>query len=324
MHGTLRHLDRRASQAVRLALALALLVALWPRSPVVAESQVTHPFAGITHIVRIETVPHAIRMHIIQIDLSAPGLRFALTSPSGSREVVRETTAAFLTRQHAQIAINAHFFLPFPSTDTEAWVIGLAASEGRVFSAFETPQQSYALVADAPALNIDRQNRASIVHRDITKPDGLHVLEPVELWTTVAGAAQIVTDGKVTIPVYRDESHPTGALTPGGPRNYSNANSWYDVVTARSAIGLSRDNRTLTMFTVDAAGGSNGMRVSDVAAILAKDYGVWNALNLDGGGSTSLAMADPATGVVSLVNTSSDNPAGRSVASSLAVFARAR
>jgi apolipoprotein D and lipocalin family protein len=66
------------------------------------------------------------------------------------------------------------------------------------------------------------------------------------------------------------------------------------------------------------------MRVGEVAAALVRDYGVWNALNLDGGGSTSLAMRDPATGVARLVNTSSDNPAGRLVASSLAVFARPR
>jgi len=55
---------------------------------------------------------------------------------------------------------------------------------------------------------------------------------------------------------------------------------------------------------------------------LMKDYGVWNALNLDGGGSTSMAMEDPSTHHRSIVNASSDNPAGRSVGSSLAVFAR--
>ena len=65
------------------------------------------------------------------------------------------------------------------------------------------------------------------------------------------------------------------------------------MTTARSAIGLSRDGRTLTLFTVDARGGSEGMRVGEVASMLIEDYGVWVALNLDGGGSTSLAMADP-------------------------------
>src|SRR5215471_14520958 len=89
------------------------------------------------------------------------------------------------------------------------------------------------------------------------------------------------------------------------------------------AIGLSQDNRTLVLFTVDRAGGSLGMSVGEVADVLISDYGVYNALNLDGGGSTTLAMEDPLTHTRSLVNVSADNPAGRMVASSLAVFADA-
>ena len=70
---------------------------------------------------------------------------------------------------------------------------------------------------------------------------------------------------------------------------------------------------------------SLSMRVGEVADVLMADYGVWNALNLDGGGSTSMAMEDPLTHRRALVNVSSDrdNPsAGRSVGSSLVVFAR--
>jgi hypothetical protein len=309
-------------RALRAVIALSALFVT--RAGLGAESSVTHPYIGVTSIDRTETVPRATHMHVIQIDLTAPGIRFELSPPGGTREVVRQTTLSFLEAEHAQIAINAHFFLPFPSADADAWVIGLAASNGRVYSAFEHPDQSYALVADAPAINIDAGNHASIVHRDPAKSDGVHVVEPVTLWTALAGSAEIVTDGVVTVPDYRDDRHPSAALTPGGPRNYTNENSWYDVVTARSAIGLSRDRRTLTLFTVDAKGDSAGMRVGEVAALLVKDYGVWDALNLDGGGSTSLAMADPATGAARLLNTSSDNPAGRTVASSLAVFARVR
>ena len=95
-------------------------------------------------------------------------------------------------------------------------------------------------------------------------------------------------------------------------------------MTARSAIGLSKDGRTLTLFTVDARGGSVGMTVGEVAAWLVDKYQVWNGLNLDGGGSTSLVLADPVTGRARLVNTSSDNPSGRAVGSSLAVFAEAK
>jgi hypothetical protein len=305
----------------RAAAAAAVAIYLLARAPVTADARVTRPFTGVTYIDRTEAAPRATHMHIVQIDLGAPGIRFELSPKAGDREVVRETTLEFLEREHAQVAINVHFFLPFPSNDTTAWLVGLAASDGRVYSAFESPDQTYAIVADAPGLNIDRDNRASIVHRDPASRDGLRVREPVTLWTTVAGSAEIVTDGAATVPIYKDAAHPGGALAPGGPGGYSNDKSWYDVNTARTAIGLSRDDRTLTLFTVDVRGGSFGMKVGEVAALLIHDYGVWNALNLDGGGSTSMAMQDPSTGADALVNTSSDTPAGRSVGSSLAVFA---
>ena len=104
-------------------------------------------------------------------------------------------------------------------------------------------------------------------------------------------------------------------LKPGGPNAYSNDKSWYAQINARSAIGISKDGRTLVLFTVDARGGSAGMRVGEVADVLIQDYGVYQALNLDGGGSTTLAIDGR------IVNASSDNPKGRSVGSSLAVFA---
>ena len=271
--------------------------------PLHAEQRATHPYLGITLIDRTESAPRPVHMHVVQIDLTAPGLRFKLSPPAGSREVVRQTTLAFLAQEHAQLAINAHYFLPFPSADTDAWVIGIAASEGRVYSAFESPEQDYALLADAPGINIDRENHASIVHRDPGQPDGRHVAEPVTLWTTFAGSAQIVTHGAVSIPDLE----------------------WYRAVQARSAAGLSRDSRTLTLLTVDKSGGSEGMRIGEVAEMLRRDYGVWEALNLDGGGSSTLVMDDPVTHAPRLVNASSDanHASGRAVGSSLAVFARA-
>jgi hypothetical protein len=113
------------------------------------------------------------------------------------------------------------------------------------------------------------------VHCDPAQPDGRHVKEAVHLWTTLSGSAQIVTEGIVTIPQYRNATHPDGALTPGSSGQYDNGHSWYDVVTARSAIGLSKDARTLTLFT-------------------------WTR------------------------RASSDNPDGRAVGSSLAVFANVK
>jgi hypothetical protein len=285
---------------------------------------VTQPYEGVTYIERTETAPRPLRMHIVQIDLQALGIRFKLSPPGGTREVVRQTTLDFLKSERAQIAINAHYFLPFPSAETDVAIIGIGASEGKVYSAFETPVQSYALVANAPGINIDASNRATLVHRDPADSDGLRVLERITLWTTLAGSAQIVTAGLVTIPEYRDDRHADAALTPGGPNQYSNDRSWYEVLNARTAIGLSRERRVLTLFTVDVRGGSAGMTVREVAGFLVKDYEVWDGLNLDGGGSTSMAIEDPATHAAALVNVSSDSAAGRAVGSSLAVFAAPR
>ena len=298
---------------------LAGLVVLWAQPA--AQVRVSQPYAGVTYIDRWLDAPRRIHLHIAQIDLATPGLRFKVSPPAGDREAMRQSTLAFATMERAQVAINGHFFLPFPSTERTAWVIGLAASEGRVYSAFESPEQRYALVANAPALNIDRDNRASLVHWDPAQPDGRRVLEPVTLWNVVAGSAQVVTDGVVTVPQYRDAAHPVALLEPGGPNDYSNAVAWSEVATARTAIGLSRDQRTLTLFTADVRGGSEGMRLDEVGRVLSDQYGVWDALNLDGGGSTSMVLADPMTGEAALVNTSSDNPTGREVATSLAVFA---
>ncbi len=300
-------------------VVLAGLVVLWAQPA--AQVRVSQPYAGVTYIDRWLDAPRRIHLHIAQIDLATPGLRFKVSPPAGDREAMRQSTLAFATMERAQVAINGHFFLPFPSTERTAWVIGLAASEGRVYSAFESPEQRYALVANAPALNIDRDNRASLVHWDPAQPDGRRVLEPVTLWNVVAGSAQIVTDGVVTVPQYRDAAHPVALLEPGGPNDYSNAVAWSEVATARTAIGLSRDRRTLTLFTADVRGGSEGMRLDEVGRVLSDQYGVWDALNLDGGGSTSMVLADPMTGEAALVNTSSDNPTGREVATSLAVFA---
>jgi exopolysaccharide biosynthesis protein len=58
-----------------------------------------------------------------------------------------------------------------------------------------------------------------------------------------------------------------------------------------------------------------------VADVLVAEGG-WQALNLDGGGSTTLAMEDPATHAGAVVNVPSDKAGSRAVASNLAVFAQ--
>ena len=285
-------------------------------------TEITQPFVGVTLIKRTETTPRPVTIHVVQIDLTAPGLSFKLTPPAGSLDTVRQTTLEFLKQEKAQLAVNGHYFVPFPSQQLDASVVGFAASGGKAFAPFEDPVQSYALVQNVPALNLDPSNRATWVHPDPADPERKKVREAVTIGNAVSGSAQIVTKGEKTIPVYADATHPDGLLTPGGPNNYDNTKSWYEAVNARSAIGLTREGKTLVILVVDRAGGSQGMTVGEVADLLIKDYAVVDGLNLDGGGSSSLAMENPQSKTAEWVNVSSDNPSGRAVADSLAIFAK--
>jgi len=291
-------------------------------------------------------------MNILLIDLTSPFIHFKLTPPGenlpavapGSTtpnwpvvpfEVVRQRTLDFLSTSHAQAAINVHFFAPFPvpggsTQGAYAYVIGLAASRGKVYSGFESPIQSYAIVTNSPGLNIDRSNVASIVHSDPDSTDVRGVLEDVELWNALAGSAQILTNGVKTIPEYTDATHPDELLTPGPvpplgplPLTYTRSGRhWYDLSNARTAIGVTEDGRTLVLFTVDGTNGGHGLQVGEVADLLKNDYHVWNALNLDGGGSTTMAVEDPVTHERKLANVPADNPP-RMEASNLAVYSDA-
>jgi hypothetical protein len=323
---------------------------------------VTHPYPGITLIKRTDQMTNPtrqVKMNIVFIDLAAPEVRFKMTLPASAAElpdpntptcvppvpgvpwpcpspvfeVIRRTTLQFLNDAHAQVAINSHFFAPFPVVNPAqaayAYLIGLAASRGNVYSAFETPVQIYAIMPDSPAVNIDPDNHASIVHRDPADPSGKGVLEDVTLWNALSGSGQIITDGVKTIPCYVPA--PGCQLIGPGNNNYSNANSWYNLVNSRSAIGITADQK-LVLFTVDIRPNptppfppdppnpdrSQGMRVGEVADVLL-GYSVYNALNLDGGGSTTMAMQGPADDERRVINVPSDNPP-RAEASNLAVY----
>jgi hypothetical protein len=285
---------------------------------------VDFPYQGVTHVHRTMTSPRDLNVHVLTIDLATPGIRFKLTPPGGSRETLLQSTFDFLVQEQAQFAVNVHFYVPFPPTDTAVNLVGFAASEGVVYSPFE-PQpvapgyqdQGYAIVPRATAINIDPWNRVRLLHHDPAFVDGLHFREhEVTLWTAFSGSAQIITDGVVTIPDY--SGAPGGLVAENG---YGTGTSWYAYHRARCVAGLSRDCATLILFTVDEAGGSLGMSCAEAADLLIRDFGAYNGINLDGDGSTTLAGRDPATGVPAILNHPSDSPSGRKVGSNLALFA---
>ena len=249
-----------------------------------------------------------------------------VTPRGGTRDTLRQTTLGFLTSQSAQIAINGNFFLPFPSSDMNAACVGLAASGGDVYSPFEPqpigigyPDQSYAILPYAPALNIDPAGVPSIVHHDPSYLDNKHVLEPVTLWSATGGSAQVITNGVKTIPIYG-----TGPGMLNAINGYSNSNSWYALLRARTVAGVTQDKQTIVLCVVEglsgSMGGTGGMAVGDIVDVLIQNYGVYDAINLDGGGSSSMAVQIPVNGGRVMLNSSPDGITGRNVANNLALF----
>jgi exopolysaccharide biosynthesis protein len=70
----------------------------------------------------------------------------------------------------------------------------------------------------------------------------------------------------------------------------------------RSAAGLTQDGRTLLLVVADGRQSvARGLTLNELAELM-RSLGAWNALNLDGGGSSSAVVRDPFSGEVILAN----------------------
>lgn len=84
----------------------------------------------------------------------------------------------------------------------------------------------------------------------------------------------------------------------------------------RTAVGFSRDSATLVLLSVEGRSArSAGMTTSELAVAMLR-FGAWQAMNFDGGGSTSMVIDG------ALVNVSSDPAGEREVGNALLVLKR--
>jgi hypothetical protein len=94
----------------------------------------------------------------------------------------------------------------------------------------------------------------------------------------------------------------------------------------RTAVGISRNGRRLLLLVVDGRqkGYSDGMTLRELAEVM-RDLGARDAINLDGGGSTTLVYADPAASTTLRIANRPSDPAGeRPVGDALAIVAACR
>ncbi|MFJ5118093.1 phosphodiester glycosidase family protein [Kitasatospora sp. NPDC088548] len=91
-------------------------------------------------------------------------------------------------------------------------------------------------------------------------------------------------------------------------------------LNARTAVGFSADNKRMYLVTVDGRqADSPGISLPDLA-VLMRDMGAHNALNMDGGGSAAMAARLPGTERADTVSSPSDNGGERAVANGLGLF----
>ena len=113
----------------------------------------------------------------------------------------------------------------------------------------------------------------------------------------VTGSAILVKDGQIPSPFSMD--------IPG--RN------------PRTAIGSTQDGTHLILATVDGRQGSSiGMTQQDMAQLMI-EQGAYNAINLDGGGSTTMLARTPGTNDLGVTNSPSDGTP-RKIATAIGIF----
>lgn len=258
---------RMATAAVVCALITAGLTAGWlavrraQRPPRTAAGAVLWPGAhwqrtAVDH-------PRLQVRHLVVIDLRTPGVELLLTPPdpaAAPRTFLAATTSQFARRYGVQVAVNTAFFEPFragtpwsyyPKAGDPADPVGLGMADGVIYSA---------AIPGWPALCINGVQVA--IREDECPADTLHA---------VAGNALVLRDGAV---------HPD-----------VEAHAYNSTPQPRTIVGLDATGATLWLAVVDGRqpGYSEGITLRE-AALWLREQGVATALNLDGGGSTTLAL----------------------------------
>jgi hypothetical protein len=225
------------------------------------DQRVEDLFHGVRLVHRQTETPRPLSYHLVLIDPSAEGIDFTLTPDNGDdqRETTRQTTLSFTEAVDAQVAINAHFFRPWPSQEPYADLAGLGASDGHVYSLFEGAfNQAFVTTTDGAV---------HIVEQAAGDDTGAAVTPEVPVDDAIGSNERIIRDGTNT--ATWEELHP------------------------RTAIGITSQGHIVAIVVDGRQDGiSEGMTTLEVADVLL-EFNVEDAINLDGGGSSTLVVANP-------------------------------
>jgi hypothetical protein len=247
-----------------------------------ADVATTMPFAQATFVCERTVDPVPQEIYIAMIDLSDPAVvvRVARGGPDpdgeGKWETILKRPTAIADIEHFDVVINGDFFEHLKQKDSTdasksfvsgspASVIGPAVSDGVFWGSNK---------AERPVFMIDDTGKASITTMKVPPSNARQV---------VAGDQLLVMEGKNVAP-------------PDLPGEQNE-------IAPRTAVGLKNEGQTLVLMVIDGRHPTRavGMTYHQEAQIMLK-LGCTSALNLDGGGSSVLAIRDSKTGKIQIMN----------------------
>ncbi len=275
-------------------VVVGIALSAWSPLVVAATNEISQPFVGVRLIHSVTTSPRLLDMWIAEIDPKAPGISFLVSPSNGGLpgEVTPQTTRDFVTKNGARLGVNGSFFTA--AKEKQFNVSGLSVSNGDAYSEFESRYHV--------ALNLSKDNVATIIKAVGTR--GTEHLPNVSLYNAVGGSTRLVANGRNVA----DKTRITHPRTAAG-------------VTAKGKLLLITVDGRYPLHSI-------GITFHELAEVLIR-WGAKDAINFDGGGSTSFVMADSKTekNDPRVLNVPCDplpphvHGKERAVANSLAVFA---
>ncbi|SCK23296.1 phosphodiester glycosidase family protein [Streptomyces sp. WMMB 322] len=154
-------------------------------------------------------------------------------------------------------------------------------------------------VLDEPGSGPIAEGTTALVGRDT----GAKTLDGLKVGDRVSLEYHVRTDDGSPVP--RTATGGRGLLVVDGePQNWEGRPN--NATAPRTAVGFSKDGSTMHVMSVDGRQAASGGVTLTELALMMKDLGAHNALNLDGGGSSTLLAREPGADGLQLENAPSD------------------
>ncbi|MEM9372126.1 MAG: phosphodiester glycosidase family protein [Planctomycetota bacterium] len=212
-----------------------------------------------------------IRGFVAVIDLTDPRVETVVTEPAPAgtgAEAVLTRTDLWQQTNDVDLAINANFYGTLPGGLAD--IVGLSVSDGQIISGARVFENS---VPD-PSLMI--RNDGMAVVGNFSNVDAQQAED------AIAGVGPSNTD-----------NDPGSLLLDDGQNLGSTARVQPGVRNPRTAAGVSQDGNTLILMVIDGRqpGWSDGVTLPQMGDLMI-EFGAWDAINLDGGGSSAFIYDD--------------------------------